>query len=80
LLNFSPLTIIARSIGNWLYSDNGVPPFSLRIIACFVETIFTEHYYFNDTNFSGIVLEYAGTDLPGFGRTSSHSINSPRAA
>jgi hypothetical protein len=28
------------------------------------------------TNSSGIVLEYAGKDLPGFGRTSSHTINS----
>ena len=66
LLIFSPFKIIAASQYRQLYSDG-------------VATIFTAHYYFNHTNSSGIVLEYAGKDLPGFGRTSSHSINSPRA-
>ena len=56
LLIFSPFKIIAASQYRQLYSDDGVA------------TIFTAHYYFNHTNSSSIVLEYAGEDLPGFGR------------
>jgi len=55
-----------RSQYRQLYSDGVATIFTAQY--CFVATIFTEHYYFNHTNSSGIVLEYAGKDLPGFGR------------
>ena len=61
LLIFSPFKLsLHRSIGNCTVMTVS-PPFLLHII---ISTI--------ATNSSGIVLEYAGKDLPGFGRTSSH--------
>ena len=60
-------TLSYRSQYRQLYSDDGVATI-FTALCCFVATIFTVHYYFNHINSSGIVLEYAGKDLPGFGR------------
>jgi hypothetical protein len=79
LLIFSPFKLsLRRSIGNCTVTTVS-PPFSLRIVALLQP--FLLHIIISTiaTNSSGIVLEYAGKDLPGFGRTSSHYINSPRA-